>query len=95
MDAGMKNPVICLGRWRGFYLEKPMRFHFDLVDGKTIADQRGQELEDAVQASEVADKLARHLAQEEPMLAAKGYSILVSDEDGVEVYRTKLIENAH
>ena len=72
-----------------------MRFHFDLVDGKTIADKGGQELEDAVQASEVADKLARHLVQEEPMLAAKGYSILVRDEDGEEVYRTKLIETAH
>jgi hypothetical protein len=75
--------------------EARMRFHFDLVDGKTIADKSGQELEDAVQASEVADKLAKRLVEEDSSLAARGYSVLVSDEDGEEVYRVKLTELVH
>lgn len=72
-----------------------MRFHFNLVDGHSIADKGGQELEDAVHASEFADKLARRIAHEQPGLAGGGYSIVVSDEDGAEVYRARLAENLH
>lgn len=69
-----------------------MRFHFDLVDGKTIPDSVGQELEDAVHAAEVADKLAEKLVHEDPVLAARNYSVIVTDENGEEVHRVNLRE---
>ena len=72
-----------------------MRFHFDLINGKTNPDRFGQELDDAVQAAEIADKLAETLVVKDPALAAKGYSVLVTDEDGQEVHRIRLKELVH
>lgn len=72
-----------------------MQFHFNLADGRSVADKGAQELEDAVQASEAADLLAKKVAREQPDLVTKGFAIVVSDEDGEEVYRARLAENAN
>lgn len=72
-----------------------MRFQFNLADGKSVADKGDEELDDAVQASEVADELATRLARERPSLASRGFAIVVSDEEGDEVYRAKLSESVH
>lgn len=67
-----------------------MRFHFNLADGKSVADKGNQDLDDAVQASEVAEEMAGKLLRERPSLAQKGYAIVVNDEEGAEIYRAKL-----
>lgn len=72
-----------------------MRFQFNLADGKSVTDKGDEELEDAVQATEVADELATRIARERPSLVHQGYSIVVSDEEGEEVYRAKLSESVH
>ena len=56
-----------------------MRFQFNLADGTSVADKGDKELEDAAQASEVADELATRIARERPSLVHQGYSIVVSD----------------
>lgn len=66
------------------------RYHFDLVDKTTIADQGGQMLADEDEAMRVADTLARELRVVRPDLIGKGYMILVTDEDGREVYRARI-----
>jgi hypothetical protein len=74
--------------------EAHMQFHFSLADGKSVADKGVQELEDAVQAGEAADVLAKRVAREKPDLVTRNFAIVVSDEDGEEVYRARLAENA-
>lgn len=71
-----------------------MLFHFSLADGKSVADKGARELEDAVQASEAADQLAKQISGEQPDLVSRGFAIVVSDEDGEEVYRAALADNA-
>lgn len=75
--------------------ENLMRFQFNLADGKSVADKGDEELDDAAQATEVADELATRIARERPSLVHQGYSIVVSDEEGEEVYRAKLSESVH
>ena len=66
------------------------RYHFDLVNKTTSADQGGQILPDDDEAIKVADTLARELRVARPDLIGKGYKILVTDEDGREVYRARI-----
>jgi hypothetical protein len=66
------------------------RYHFDLVDSKTVADEGGAELSDDIQAMDIAEHIARRLRQERPELKDRHYAILVSDEDGQEVCRVPL-----
>jgi hypothetical protein len=66
------------------------RYHFDLVDGKTIADEGGAEAVDDIAAMEVAEEIARRLVRERPELRKRHYSIVVSDENGIEICRTPL-----
>ena len=66
------------------------RYHFDLVDHKTVEDHGGQILADDVTAADVADELARRLYEVRPELRNKGYSILVTDNEGQEVHRAPL-----
>jgi hypothetical protein len=66
------------------------RYHFDLVDSKTVADEGGAELSDDIQAMDIAEHIARRLCQERPELKDRHYAILVSDEDGQEVCRVPL-----
>ena len=63
------------------------RYHFDLVDHKTVEDQGGQVLPDDVMASDVADRLAEDLYRLRPELHGKGYSILVTDTEGETVHK--------
>jgi hypothetical protein len=62
------------------------RYHFNLVDSKTVADQGGAEISDDMQAMDVAEQIARRLLQERPELKNRNYSILVANEDGEEVF---------
>jgi hypothetical protein len=64
------------------------RYHFDLVDHKTVEDNGGQILADDVTASDVADELAARVYEVRPELRGKGYSILVTDSQGNEVHRS-------
>jgi hypothetical protein len=66
------------------------RYHFDLVDSKTVADEGGVEVSDDIKAMDVAEELARRLLKERPELKDRHYSILVSNEKGEEVCRVPL-----
>jgi Domain of unknown function (DUF6894) len=63
------------------------RYHFDLVNTKTITDQGGAELLDDIEAIDSADALARRILDEQPDLKSRHYSILVTNEDGDEICR--------
>jgi hypothetical protein len=63
------------------------RYHFDLVNTKTITDQGGAELRDDIEAIDSADALARRILDEQPDLKSRHYSILVTNEDGDEICR--------
>ena len=64
-------------------------FNFHFLDATSSSDLGGQEYDDAVQATEVADLLSRRLAVEEPELLGGGWAIVVKDEHG-EVYRSAI-----
>ncbi|WP_245509554.1 DUF6894 family protein [Bradyrhizobium vignae] len=66
------------------------RYHFDLVDSETVADERGAELPDDMKAMDVAEEIARRLLEEHPELKGRHFSILVTNEDGEEVGRMPL-----
>jgi hypothetical protein len=66
------------------------RYHFDLVDWKTVADEGGSDVSDDIQAMDVAEGIARRLIQERPELKNRHFAILVSNEDGEEVCRVQL-----
>jgi hypothetical protein len=68
------------------------RYHFDLVDHKTVEDHGGQVLDDDITAADVADELARRVYKVRPELRNKGYSILVTDSEGQEVHRAPIDE---
>ena len=63
------------------------RYHFDLVNTKTITDQGGAELRDDIAAMDSADALARRILDQRPDLKSHHYSILVTNEDGDEICR--------
>lgn len=58
------------------------RYHFDLVDSKTVADEGGQELLDDAMAEKVAKEIAARLRQERPELKERNFAILVTNQDG-------------
>jgi hypothetical protein len=66
------------------------RYHFDLVDSKTVADEGGAEVSDDIKAMDIAKEIARRLLLERPELKNRQYSILVSNENGEEVCRVPL-----
>ena len=66
------------------------RYHFDLVDSKTVADEGGADLPDDIAATDAADLIAKRLLVECPKLKNKDFAILVSNEDGDEVCRVPL-----
>jgi len=66
------------------------RYHFDLVDSKTVADEGGAEVSDDVKALDIAEQIARRLRVQRPELAGQQYAILVTNEDGEEVGRAPL-----
>jgi len=47
------------------------RYHFDLVDSRTVADQGGEELPDDATAEHVAKELALRLREEQPGLKGR------------------------
>lgn len=63
------------------------RYHFDLVDSKTVTDEGGAELPDDVQALDVAEVIARRLSKERPELRGRHFAILVTNQDGEEIGR--------
>lgn len=72
-----------------------MIFHFDLVGTDFVTATADHEFEDAVAATEFADKLAAELSMAEPELAQEGYSVRVKDNEGEEVYRAELNNVLH
>jgi hypothetical protein len=66
------------------------RYHFDLIGKQTIADYSGRDLPDDVLASDAADRLANELYSCRPEFRHQHCSILVTDEDGEEVYRSPI-----
>ncbi|UWU95563.1 DUF6894 family protein [Bradyrhizobium sp. CB1015] len=66
------------------------RYHFDLVDSKTVADEGGAELPDDMQALDVAEEIARRLLEQRPELKGRHFSILVTNDDGEEIGRVPL-----
>jgi hypothetical protein len=66
------------------------RYHFDLVDSKTVADEGGAEVSDDIRAMDEAEEISRRLLRERPELKNRHYSILVSNENGDEICRVPL-----
>lgn len=66
------------------------RYYFDLIDGKNISDEVGQELRDKGAAMRVADKLARDVYKIRPELRGDDFAISVRNEQGDEVHRAVL-----
>jgi hypothetical protein len=66
------------------------RYHFGLVDSRTVADEGGAEMCDDIAAMDAADLLAKRLMQERPELKNRAFAILVTTEDGEEICRIPL-----
>ncbi|QUS37998.1 hypothetical protein RPMA_03325 [Tardiphaga alba] len=66
------------------------RFFFDLVDGKNVSDETGQELRNEGAAKHVAEKLARDIYKIRPELRGNHFAIKVRNADGEEVHRAQL-----
>lgn len=66
------------------------RYHFDLVDSKTVVDEGGAELPDDIDALDVAEEIAKRLLEERPELKGRHFYILVTNEDGEEIGRMPL-----
>ena len=66
------------------------RYHFELVDSHTVADEGGVEMPDEIAAMDAAELLARRLVRERPELKNRGFAILVTDENGEEICRFPL-----
>jgi hypothetical protein len=65
-------------------------YHFDLVNTKTISHEGGAELTDDIDALDSADSIARRILDEQPDLKDRHYCILVTDEEGDEIFRLPL-----
>ena len=66
------------------------RFHFDLVDSQTVADEGGAEMPHDIAAMDAAHLLAKRLLQERPELKNRAFAILVTNEKGEEICRIPL-----
>lgn len=66
------------------------RYHFDLVDSKTVADEGGFELPDDIVALDVAEEIAKRLLVERPELRNRHFSILVTNQEGQEIGKVPL-----
>ena len=66
------------------------RYHFDLVDSKTVADEGGQELPDDATAEQVAREIAARLRKERPELKNHNFAILVTNQDGERIFRAPI-----
>jgi uncharacterized protein DUF6894 len=66
------------------------RYHFDLVDSKTVADKGGQELPDDAMAERIAKQLAASLRKAQPELKNRNFAILVTNQDCERICRVPL-----
>ncbi|WP_246208196.1 DUF6894 family protein [Bradyrhizobium rifense] len=66
------------------------RYHFNLVDSKTVADEGGADLPDDIVALDVAEEIARRLLAERPQLRNRHFSILVTNQEGEEIGKVPL-----
>jgi hypothetical protein len=66
------------------------RYHFDLVDSKTVADKGGQELPEDAMAERIAKQLAASLRKAQPELKNRNFAILVTNQDGERICRVPL-----
>ena len=66
------------------------RYHFDLVDSKTVADEGGRVLPDNATAEKVAKEIAARLREERPELKHRNFAILVTDQDGERICRAPI-----
>lgn len=66
------------------------RYHFDLVDSKSVTDVIGAILDDDNHAKKVALEIARDARQGRPDLVGHGYEIRVRSDSGEEISRLAL-----
>jgi hypothetical protein len=67
------------------------KFHFPIVDGVTLPDPVGIDLENSDQAKSHAKNIARHIALADPK---RQRNVVVMDEDGEEVDRVSVRSDA-
>jgi hypothetical protein len=66
------------------------RYHFNLIDCRTVVDEGGAVLEDDIAAADVAYRFAAERSKVRPELRGKGYAILVTNANGEEVHRAPI-----
>jgi len=70
---------------------RPMpHYHFDLVDWKGVADQGVADRSNDIEAMDSADAMARRLLGARPDLRKRYCAILVTNDEGKEVFRLPL-----
>jgi hypothetical protein len=65
-------------------------YHFDLIDGCTLADEGGRDLADDIAAADEADRMASELYKDRPELRGKDYAISATNLEGEEVHRAPI-----
>ncbi len=65
-------------------------YHFDLIDGVTLADEGGRDLADDIAAADEADRMAFELYKARPELRGKDYAISATNLEGEEVHRAPI-----
>ncbi|WP_024514474.1 hypothetical protein [Bradyrhizobium sp. Tv2a-2] len=65
-------------------------YHFDLANTKTIEDKGTFELDDDIEALDLADLIARRILRQRPERKNRHYFIIVTDEAGEEIVRVPL-----
>ncbi|MDB5519511.1 MAG: hypothetical protein JWQ17_6269 [Tardiphaga sp.] len=66
------------------------RYHFDLIDSRTVADEGGAEAPDDTTAMDIAEAIVRRLREERPELKNRHFAILVTNAEGEEISRLPL-----
>jgi hypothetical protein len=69
------------------------KYHFEIVDGFTLEDPVGVDCNSENQAKNVAEKMARQIAED--IRGDNDRRVVVRDDDGSEIYATEIARRHH